>query len=137
MAGIGFGAMACAALIRPHQERLVIWLMPLCSIPALWSLSLLDGWSLVVMVGVCGVLLGLTMPVFISYGQELIPNGQRVASSITMGVSWGVAGGLVAFAFWAYNRADLLEQMFHVFCCSAAVSSMLCWWLPQSPAAKE
>ena len=46
-------------------------------------------------------------PVYISYGQQLLPSGERVASSITMGVCWGVAGGLVAAAVHWYKTERL------------------------------
>ena len=55
------------------------------------------------------------MPVYISYGQQLLPHGQRVASSITMGVSWGMSGSLVAAAVWAFQRFDSLNHIFILF----------------------
>ena len=45
---------------------------------------------------VCGLLLGVVSPVLIGYGQRLLPEGQRLASAITMGVSWGIGGLIVS-----------------------------------------
>ena len=98
-----------------------------------WLLAILivaSGWTLVVLVGTCGLLLGVTMPVYISYGQQLLPHGQRVASSITMGVSWGIASGLVAVAMWIFNSFDALSSIFGVFAAASLVSSLLSHLLP-------
>lgn len=130
MAGIGIGAMACAALLRPAWERTTLWLMPLAVAPLLAILGWTSGWTLVGLVGTCGMLLGVTMPVYISYGQQLIPDGQRVASSITMGVSWGISSGGVALAMWVYQAFDALPSIFLFFAAASAASSLLCLGLP-------
>ncbi len=132
MAGIGVGAMVCAALVRPHWERTALWFFPLVAAAVLCCLTITSGWIFVALVGLCGGLLGITMPVFISYGQQLIPQSQRVASSITMGVSWGIAGGLVAIAIWAFRYFDSLGSIFWFFAFASAASSLLCWFLPHS-----
>ncbi len=130
MAGIGLGAMACAAFVRRRSERTVLWLMPLIAAPLLAALAYLTGWTLVVGVGTCGSLLGVTMPVYISYGQQLLPHGQRVASAITMGVSWGIGGGIVAGVLWLCMRWDTLSSIFGFFAVAAVVSGVLCYFLP-------
>ncbi len=98
--------------------------------PLLAIMIVASGWTLVVLVGTCGLLLGVTMPVYISYGQQLLPHGQRVASSITMGVSWGIAGGLVAGAIWIFNSFDALSSIFGVFAAASLASSLLSHLLP-------
>jgi FSR family fosmidomycin resistance protein-like MFS transporter len=130
MAGIGGGAIACAAFVRRDWERRVLWILPLAAAPVLASLSLVDGWTLVALVFTSGLLLGVTMPVYISYGQQLLPHGQRVASSITMGVSWGIGGGMVASAVWICTRYDSLTSIFGFFAVAALLSSALCCLLP-------
>jgi MFS transporter, FSR family, fosmidomycin resistance protein len=137
MAGIGIGAMACAAFLRLRWERTALWLFPLIAAPVLALLGLAADWTLVLMVGTCGVLLGVTMPVYISYGQQLLPNGQRVASSITMGVSWGISGGLVAVSMAAFQRMDALPSIFMLFAASSLASSLLCHSLPQTRAESQ
>lgn len=134
MAGIGLGSMACAAFVRRHWERTALWLFPVLATPLLATLSLAGGWLLVALVGTCGVLLGITMPVYISYGQQLLPHGQRVASSITMGVSWGIGGGCVALAMSVFNAHDALSSIFLFFAAASVASSVLCYWLPHSAA---
>lgn len=130
MAGIGVGAIGCAAFVRRAWERRVLWIMPLCGTPALAVLSFVEGWTLVGLVFASGLLLGVTMPVYISYGQQLLPHAQRVASSITMGVSWGIGGGIVAGAMWLCTRADTLSSIFLFFAAASCTSSVLCYFLP-------
>jgi FSR family fosmidomycin resistance protein-like MFS transporter len=130
MAGIGLGALVCAAFVRPKWERRVLWGLPLCASPLLATLAYLDGWMLAGLVGTCGLLLGVTMPVYISYGQQLLPHGQRVASAITMGVSWGIGGGIVASVLWVCMEYDSLSSIFGFFAVAAILSSGLCYFLP-------
>ena len=133
MAGIGFGAMVCAAFVRPKWEHTILWVLPLCAAPLLAILAFVDwggGWTTVSLVGTCGLLLGVTMPVYISYGQQLLPHSQRVASAITMGVSWGIGGGIVATVMWLCMEYDSLSSIFGFFALAAILSSGLCYFLP-------
>lgn len=130
MAGIGFGSMACAAFVKRSWERHVLWIFPLCATPFLAAIVLASDWILVGLVGISGLLLGVTMPVYISYGQQLLPHGQRVASAITMGVSWGIGGGIVAAALWVCLRTESLPMIFGFFSLAALASSVLCYFLP-------
>lgn len=136
MAGIGFGAMACAAFVKRAWERHVLWIFPLCTAPFLAAIVWASDWTLVGLVGLCGLLLGVTMPVYISYGQQLLPHGQRVASAITMGVSWGIGGAIVASALWFCLRSDSLSMIFGFFAIAALASSALCFLLPVPEATK-
>ena len=132
MAGIGIGSMVCAAFLKRHWERAALWIFPLIATPLLATLSFVTDWTLVALVGTCGVLLGVTMPVYISYGQQLLPHGQRVASSITMGVSWGIGGGAVALAMGLFQSLDALSSIFFFFAAASVASSLLCHWLPRT-----
>lgn len=132
MGGIGIGSMACAAFLQHRWERTSLWLFPLLASPVLAIIGYASGWTQVVLVGSCGVLLGITMPVYISYGQQLLPNGQRVASSITMGVSWGIGGAMTAIAMYLFNSFDALSSIFIFFAVASFASSLLCHLLPVS-----
>jgi len=130
MAGIGLGSLVCAAFVRPKWEHTVLWVLPLCAAPLLATLAYVDGWTLAGLVGTCGLLLGVTMPVYISYGQQLLPHGQRVASAITMGVSWGIGGGIVAAVLWVCMKYDSISSIFAFFAVAAILSGGLCYFLP-------
>ena len=83
------------------------------------------GWSWPLL-GAAGLLPGATMPVLVSYGQQLLPEGQRIASSLTMGVTWGIGGTLVAATMAACNGMQRPELAFHVFAAGCVLSSLLC-----------
>jgi FSR family fosmidomycin resistance protein-like MFS transporter len=137
MAGIGFGAMACAAFVKRAWERHVLWIFPLCAAPCLAAIVLASDWTLVGLVGICGLLLGVTMPVYISYGQQLLPYGQRAASAITMGVSWGIGGAIVAAAIRLCLQSGSLSMIFGFFAIAALASSGLCFFLPAPESAES
>jgi FSR family fosmidomycin resistance protein-like MFS transporter len=81
-------------------------------------------------VGLSGLLLGISLPVLISFGQQLMPDSQRIASSITMGVSWGIGGGIVSLILYLCERGGHFEPAFPAFAVATLASSVLCIWLP-------
>ena len=128
--GIGIGGLACAALVRGHRERTVLWLLPMASVPFLAACPMVSGWTMVAVSGLIGLVVGVGLPVFISYGQQLVPEGPRVASSITMGVTWGLGGVLVAGIMAVSDRLERPELAFDVFAASAMLSAFACMRLP-------
>jgi FSR family fosmidomycin resistance protein-like MFS transporter len=130
MLGIGLGGLACAALVRHRHERLILWLCPLVVAPLLLAIPSLGGWLLAAAVCISGLLLGVSLPVLISYGQQLLPGSQRVASSITMGVSWGLGGAFVSLILLVCQSAGRFGPAFIVFAVATTLSSVLCYWLP-------
>lgn len=130
MLGIGLGGLACATLVRHHHERLILWLCPLVVAPILIAIPWLGGWLLAATVCLSGLLLGISLPVLISIGQQLLPGSQRIASSITMGVSWGLGGAIVSLILVACQSAGRFEPAFIVFAVATTLSSLLCIWLP-------
>lgn len=131
MAGIGTGGMFCAGLVRPRHERRLIWVMPLLATPFLALLTVTTGWWTHVCVAVAGMMLGVTMPVFISFGQQLIPQHRRVANSLTMGVSWGLSGAMVAVLLKTLQALNAVGAIYAAFALSAVASSALCRYLPR------
>ncbi len=131
LAGVGGGSLVCALFVRRGGERQVLWMLPLFVVPLLcvvpWA-----GTGLVLLAGLTltGVLLGATLPILVSYGQQLLPEGQRTASSITMGLTYGLGGIIVALAMAASNRLHRPELPFAIFAVACLLSSLLCAWLP-------
>jgi FSR family fosmidomycin resistance protein-like MFS transporter len=138
MLGIGLGGLTCATLVGHHRERLILWLCPLAVCPILLVIPWAVGVPLLAAACIAGILLGVSLPVMISYGQQLMPDSQRIASSITMGVSWGVGGGLVSIILAICKYAGRFEPAFAIFALATALSSLLCVWLPAgaSPAGR-
>lgn len=125
MGGIGAGSILCAVAIRPEWERTVLWLLPLAASPFIAAIPETSGAMLLGCVGVSGLLLGVSMPVFISFGQQLLPDHPRAASSITMGVSWGTAGGAVAKIIHELNERNSLPWAFLVLAAASAAAGLL------------
>lgn len=130
LAGIGGGNLGCALFVRRASERRILWSLPL---PLALLLAIVPSTRfgfLLINLGVAGLFLGATMPILVSYGQQLLPEGRRTASSITMGVTWGLGGLIVATTMAACNRVHRPELAFAAFAVACLASSLLCAWLP-------
>ena len=132
MFGIGLGGLTCAMLLRRHHEGVILWLCPLLVTPVLLAIPWTAGWVMAFLASLSGLLLGISLPVLVSRGQELMPDSQRIASSITMGVSWGVGGGVVSIILVICKFGGHFEPAFAAFAVATLVSSVLCAWLPEA-----
>ncbi|MBC7857153.1 MAG: MFS transporter [Pirellulaceae bacterium] len=132
MLGIGLGGLTCATLLQRRHEKAVLWVCPLLVTPVLLVMPWMSGLALAGLASLSGLLLGISLPVLISRGQELMPDSQRIASSITMGVSWGVGGGVVSIILIVCQSAGQFEPAFAAFAVATLASSVLCFWLPET-----
>ena len=128
--GIGAGG-ASTFFLKPMQERRVMWSLPICAGPFLILIPFTTDYWMVLTVGLSGFCLGETLPILISYGQRLIPKGQRVASSLTMGVTWGAGGLLVPLVVHFLKDRNLETMAFLLYGICALLSGLLCHGLPQ------
>ena len=131
--GIGVGGVICALVVRKSFERTLLFVIPLLVMVPLWFMpmyidSLLKTW---VLAAVCGGLLGIVLPIMIGYGQQLIPTAQRMASSLTMGVSWGIGGAILAGYLYVLKANGTVESAFNVFLIASAASSVASLFLPR------
>jgi FSR family fosmidomycin resistance protein-like MFS transporter len=134
MAGIGLAGLACSIGNLARWERILLWLPCLLSVPMIVLIPRVEGLALGMAMTACGFLIGLGLPVFVSTGQRLLPASTRVASSITMGVSWGIGGGIVAVVIgWCEQRGEFLGA-FALFATAALMSCGLCSWISPPPA---
>jgi FSR family fosmidomycin resistance protein-like MFS transporter len=131
MAGIGGGAIFCAIFTRPEWEKLMLWLPALLATPAIVLIGPASYNGKIALCFSAGFLLGIAMPVFISYAQQLLPQGQRVATSLTMGFSWGIASILVAITIRGFQRLEMLDQVFWCFAAACIACSLVCYLLPR------
>ena len=131
MGAIGAGNLACALFIRSHNERLAFWVLPLLSA----GLLAICPWAGPMLASVCaaaaGLALGATLPLLISCGQQLLPRGQRIASGLTMGLTWGLAAPVAAGAIDLCERWRQPALSFYIFALIAAASSAMCGALPR------
>ena len=143
MAGIGSGSIVCAIAIGPRWERPVLWLFPLLAAPCLLVIPVVERGLLIAAVGASGVVLGVAMPVFISYGQQMLPHHARAASSITMGASWGLASAASWSIVWVCKQFDRFDygDAFVPLALTSGVAAVLSLQLPHlkrpSPESRE
>ena len=130
LAAIGSGGMASAVVVKPTNERQVLWIMPILVSVGLFSFPLLSqsAWWLAIVVSGFG--LGCVFPVLIGFGQRLLPYGQRTASSLTMGVTWGVGSVFVACIIGGFKHFGHTPAACYLFAFGCFISSILCYWLP-------
>src|SRR5918994_3744579 len=67
----------------------------LSSVPFLLLGQLTSGWTLTLLISVGGFLLQSTLPVNVTFGQQIAPVSAATVSSLMMGFAWGV-GSLLA-----------------------------------------
>jgi FSR family fosmidomycin resistance protein-like MFS transporter len=87
-----------------------------------------------------GFALGVTFPLLVSCGQQLLPRGQRIASGLTMGVTWGLASPVAISTIDLFERWRQPAASFYVFAGLAAASSLMCLALARAaiePAAAQ
>jgi FSR family fosmidomycin resistance protein-like MFS transporter len=135
LGGVGAGSLGCALWVRHASERRVLSLLPLLGVPFLLVCPAAGYAALTACVAAVGLVLGAVMPILIGYGQHVLREGQRVASSLTMGVTWGLGGMLIAALMAGLNHAGRPDLAFPVFAAATALSCALCSWLPHQSAA--
>jgi FSR family fosmidomycin resistance protein-like MFS transporter len=75
-------------------RRVIMWTL-FASVPFLLAGQLFEGWTLTVLIAIGGFLLQSTLPVNVTFGQQLAPVSAATVSSLMMGFAWGV-GSLLA-----------------------------------------
>ena len=128
----GMGMLLTASALRSGWERNTLVLCPLAGIPFLLLMAWpgCPYWLMVSLLVPVGILLTGTMPAMVSYAQGLLPRGQGLASSVTMGLSWGI-GGSVAVAFvMHYDRLGTPWMTIAAFAPCLALSAVGALFLP-------
>jgi FSR family fosmidomycin resistance protein-like MFS transporter len=75
-------------------RRVIIWTL-IASVPFLLVGQLTSGWTLTALISIGGFLLQSTLPVNVTFGQQIAPVSAATVSSLMMGFAWGV-GSLLA-----------------------------------------
>jgi FSR family fosmidomycin resistance protein-like MFS transporter len=75
-------------------RRVIIWTL-LAAVPFLLLGQLATGWTLTMLIAVGGFLLQSTLPINVTFGQQIAPVSAATVSSLMMGFAWGV-GSLLA-----------------------------------------
>jgi MFS transporter, FSR family, fosmidomycin resistance protein len=75
-------------------RRVIMWSL-VASVPFLLIGQLTSGWTLTFLISIGGFLLQSTLPVNVTFGQQIAPVSAATVSSLMMGFAWGV-GSLLA-----------------------------------------
>lgn len=79
---------------RHGARRVILWSL-VSAVPFLLAGQLMSGWTLTMLVAIGGFLLQSTLPVNVTFGQQIAPVSAATVSSLMMGFAWGV-GSLLA-----------------------------------------
>jgi FSR family fosmidomycin resistance protein-like MFS transporter len=79
---------------RYGARQVILWSL-VSAVPFLLAGQLFSGWTLTLLVAVGGFLLQSTLPVNVTFGQQIAPVSAATVSSLMMGFAWGV-GSLLA-----------------------------------------
>ena len=79
---------------RFGARRVIMWSL-VAAVPFLLVGQLASGWTLTLLVSIGGFLLQSTLPVNVTFGQQIAPVSAATVSSLMMGFAWGV-GSLLA-----------------------------------------
>jgi FSR family fosmidomycin resistance protein-like MFS transporter len=90
-----FGGFLGGPLADAYGARRVIMWTLAASVPFLLLGQLTSGWTLAVLVAIGGMFLQSTLPINVTFGQQVAPVSAATVSSLMMGAGWGV-GSLFA-----------------------------------------
>lgn len=126
------GMLLIASRFRQEWTRGTMILSPLVAAPLLLGLSSAHCpyWLMAVLLVANGIILNGTTPVVVSYAHQLFPKGAGIASAITMGVSWGIGGLLVAKLTTQFDEMGRPELLYAAFVPCALASAAGAWFLP-------
>jgi FSR family fosmidomycin resistance protein-like MFS transporter len=74
-------------------RRVIIWTL-VASVPFLLVGQFASGWTLTVLVSIGGFFLTSTLPINVTFGQQIAPVSAATVSSLMMGAAWGVGSFL-------------------------------------------
>lgn len=89
------GSFVGGPLADRFGPKRVILLSLVIAVPFLAVAPFLTGWKLAILASVGGLLLQSTLPVNVTYGQQIAPVSAATVSSLMMGFAWGT-GSLMA-----------------------------------------
>lgn len=86
------GTLIAGYLADRMDPRPLVWGSILLACPALSLYLLSDGWLGLVLLGLGGAMIQASNSVLVAIAQELAPENAALASSLPLGLSWGLAG---------------------------------------------
>jgi FSR family fosmidomycin resistance protein-like MFS transporter len=127
----GAGTLLCPLFARAGRELPTLVGTTLLAAGFLALLPHGSPWQIYLGLIGSGFLLQGTIPILISYSQQLLPRGRRLAASLTLGASWGVGGVLVAGLKLLFPSSEHLPGMLWAMVPFALASSACAALLPR------
>jgi MFS transporter, FSR family, fosmidomycin resistance protein len=126
----GIGGFAGGTLADRFGPRRVIVVSLVAAVPFMVAASQLSGWWLAGAVSIGGLLLQCTLPVNVTYAQQLAPVSAATVSSLMMGFAWGMGSAMVPIVGMMADRVGLPTSL---LCISGLpiVAAMLAARLPE------
>ena len=120
------GGFLCGPLADAYgPRRVIIWTL-IASVPFLLAGQLASGWTLTLLISVGGFLLQSTLPINVTFGQQIAPVSAATVSSLMMGFAWGVGSLLapvvgVAGDAWGLNVALSITALVPILAAAVAL----------------
>lgn len=129
------GMLLVATHFNQGWERaLMIW-SPLAAVPLLIGLTVpaCPYWLMLTLLIPAGVILTGATPAMVSYSHQLFPRGTGMASALTMGLSWGISGLLVAQMTTHFDEIRQPQLLFGAFVPCLLLAALGARFLPLAP----
>jgi FSR family fosmidomycin resistance protein-like MFS transporter len=91
---------------RFGPKSVIAWSL-VVSVPFLMTAPLLDGWAFMLVLALGGFFVQSTLPVNVTFGQQIAPVSAATVSSLMMGFAWGTGGLAVPLVGMLADRVDI------------------------------
>lgn len=130
------GSLLGGALSDRFGRRTMIFTSIAVALPFLTLFLTLTGFWSIICLSVAGFAIFSSIPVVIIMAQELMPARINVASSLVMGLSWGVAGLLVTPLGAIAEKIGLNQALYGLIAVGAA-ACLMTFFLPETKGGKN
>ncbi len=105
------GGLVGGPLSDAYGARRLIIMTLLASVPFLVIAPLTGGWLMIALLAAGGFLLQSTLPVNVTYGQQVAPVSAATVSSLMMGFAWGTGALIVPLVGLMADRIGLASAL--------------------------
>jgi FSR family fosmidomycin resistance protein-like MFS transporter len=132
----GVGGFLGGPLADRFGPRGVIAASLVCAVPFLMLAPLLHGWAFVVVLACGGLFLQSTLPVNVTFAQQLAPVSAATVSSLMMGFAWGTGGLSVPLVGLLADRLDIAPTLVIMGAVPLAAAALALWLPARAPHAR-
>jgi MFS transporter, FSR family, fosmidomycin resistance protein len=95
---------------RFGPRRVIAWSL-VVSVPFLMTAPILHGWAFMLVLALGGFFVQSTLPVNVTFGQQIAPVSAATVSSLMMGFAWGTGGLAVPLVGMLADRVDIAPAL--------------------------